>query len=216
MGAGPDRGLSIKPPMLPMSKGFGLPSNLPAELLGRRPDVVASRLRVEAAAQRIDQAKAGFYPNVDLRALVGLESLGLHNLLLGGSSFGAVGPAVSLPVFDGGRLRAQYRGAETDYAEAVAIYDGTLTQALREVADASASSRALSTRLERSRAAEADARTAWTIAGNRYRGGLATYLDVLTAEDALIQSHREVALLEARAFTLDIALIRALGGGYHS
>lgn len=216
MGAGPDRGLAIARPTLPISKTFGLPSNLPAELLGRRPDVVAARFRVEAAAKRIDQAEAGFYPNVNLMGLIGFQSLGINNLLLDNSSFGAVGPAISLPIFDGGRLRANYRGAEADYAEAVAFYDGTLTQSLREVADAAASSRALSIRLEHSRAAEADARKAWMIASNRYRGGLGTYLDVLSAEDALIQSHRAVALLEARAFTLDIALIRALGGGYKS
>jgi NodT family efflux transporter outer membrane factor (OMF) lipoprotein len=216
MGAGPDRGLAIVRPTLPMNKSFGLPSNLPAELLGRRPDVVAARFRVEAAAKGIDRAEAGFYPNVNLMALIGFQSLGLNNLLLSDSRFGVAGPAISLPLFDGGRLRAQYRGAEADYAEAVAAYDGTLTNALREVADTAASSRALTTRLERSRAAEADARKAWSIASNRYRGGLATYLDVLTAEDALIQSRRTVASLEARAFTLDIALIRSLGGGYHS
>ncbi len=216
MGAGPDRGLAINRPLLPPPTSFGLPSSLPVELLGRRPDVVAARFRVEAAAQHIKQAKAGFYPNVDLMALIGYQSLGLSNLFLSGSRIGAVGPAVSLPIFDGGRLRAQYRGAEADYDEAVASYDGALTQALREVADAAASSRALDTRLERSRAAEADAETAWTIANNRYRGGLATYLDVLTAEDALIETRRTVASLEARAFTLDIALIRALGGGYRT
>jgi NodT family efflux transporter outer membrane factor (OMF) lipoprotein len=216
MGAGPDRGLAIERPILPANRDFGLPASLPAELLGRRPDVVAARYRVEAAAQGIHQAKAGFYPNVDLRALVGFQSLGLSNLFLSDSTVGAVGPAVSLPIFDGGRLRAQYRGAEAEYAEAAAFYDGTLTQALREVADAAASSRALATRLDRARAAEADARAAWTIASNRYRGGLATYLDVLTAEDALIAARRNVAALEARAFTLDVALIRALGGGYRS
>jgi NodT family efflux transporter outer membrane factor (OMF) lipoprotein len=216
MGAGPDRGLAIKPPMLPMNKAFGLPSSLPADLLGRRPDVVAARFRVEAASHGIERAEASFYPNVDLRALIGFQSLGVSNLFLSGSTFGAVGPAVSLPIFDGGRLRAQYRGAEADYTEAVAAYDGALTQALREVADAAASSRALAVRLERSHAAEADARAAWTTANDRYRGGLATYLDVLTAEDALIEARRAVAALEARAFTLDVALIRALGGGYRA
>lgn len=215
MGAGPDRGLAIKRPQLPLTLPFGLPSHLPADLLGRRPDVVAARFLVEAAAQRINQARAGFYPNVDLKAIIGIQSVGIGNLLHSGSDFGVVGPAVSLPIFDGGRLRAQYRGAEAAYAESVASYDGVLTQALREVADTAASSRALATRFERSRTAEADARTAWSIANNRYRGGLATYLDVLSAEDALIESRRAVAILEARAFTLDVALIRALGGGYH-
>lgn len=214
MGAGPDRGLAIQRPGLPATKGFGLPERLPVELLGRRPDVVAARYRAEAAAERIKQAKAGFYPNVDLKAVIGVQSLGISNLFTSSAGYGAVGPAISLPIFDGGRLRARYRGAEADYAEAVASYDGTLTAALREVADVAASSRALGTRLEYSRAAEAQARAAWTIASNRYRGGLSTYLDVLTAEDALISARRQVAGLNARAFTLDIALIRALGGGY--
>jgi len=214
IGAGPDRGLAIKRPSLPMNKGFGLPSSLPAELLGRRPDIVAARFRVEASMGRIDQAAADFYPNINLLGLIGLQSLGVDNLLLAGSGFGVIGPTLSLPIFDGERLRAQYRGAEAGFAEAVAVYNGTLTQALREVADAAASSRALAIRLKHCRAAEAEARAAWKIANNRYQGGLGNYLDVLTAEDALIQSHRVVASLEARAFTLDIALIRALGGGY--
>lgn len=216
MGAGPDRGLAIERPALPMDKVFGLPENLSAELLGRRPDVVAARFRVEAATKDIDRAKAEFYPNINLMALIGFQSLGLNNLLLAHSQFGSAGPAFSLPIFDGGHLRAQYRGAEADYAEAVAVYDGTLTQALREVADAAVSRRALSGRLNKSRAAEAAARTAWTIATNRYRGGLGTYLDVLSAENAFIQSSRQVTALEARSITLHIALIRALGGGYHS
>src|SRR5579871_3127369 len=115
MGAGPDRGLAIERPTLPTDKDFGLPARLPAELLGRRPDVVAARYRVEAAAQGIKQEKAAFYPNVDLKALVGFQSLGLSNLFLSDSTVAAVGPAISLPIFDGGRLRAQYRGAEADY-----------------------------------------------------------------------------------------------------
>jgi len=214
MGEGPDRGLAIERPKLPATKGFGLPEHLPAALLGRRPDILAARCRVEAAAQNIKVAKASFYPNVDLKAVIGLQSLGLSNLLMSNAGFGAVGPAISLPIFDGGRLRARYRGAEADYAEAVAAYDGALTEALREVADTAASSRALATRLDYSRAAEAQARSAWGIASNRYRGGLSTYLDVLTAEDALITARRQVANLNARAFMLDVALIRALGGGY--
>ncbi|WP_166795060.1 TolC family protein, partial [Pseudomonas aeruginosa] len=127
-----------------------------------------------------------------------------------------VGPAISLPVFDGGRLRGQYRAAETDYQAAVAQYDGALTQALRDVADAAASSRALDLRLDHAQEAERAANAAWIVANNRYRGGLATYLDVLAAEDALISARRSVASLKTRALALDIALIRALGGGYRS
>jgi NodT family efflux transporter outer membrane factor (OMF) lipoprotein len=216
MGAGPDRGLAIQRPMVILTDNLGLPSNVPAGLLGRRADVAAARLRTEAAASRIKQAKAGFYPNINLVGMIGAQSLGLGNLFNSGSDYGAVGPAISLPFFQGGRLKAEHRGAEADYAAAVAHYDGTLTQALREVADVTTSVRALDARLDRVLAAEAHAEAAWKVANNRYVGGLATYLDVLTAEDTLVASRRSVAQLQSRAFTLHVTLIRALGGGFHA
>lgn len=216
MGAGPDRGLTIQRPTIILTDNLGLPRNVPAGLLGRRADVVAARLRTEAAASRIKQAKAGFYPNINLVGMIGAQALGLGNLFSSGSDYGSVGPAISLPIFQGGRLKAEHRGAEADYAAAVAHYDGTLTQALREVADATTSARALDARLDRALAAEAHAEAAWKVANHRYAGGLATYLDVLTAEDALVASRRSVAQLQSRAFTLHVTLVRALGGGFHA
>jgi NodT family efflux transporter outer membrane factor (OMF) lipoprotein len=216
MGAGPDRGLAIQRPMIILADNLGLPRNVPAGLLGRRADVTAARLRTEAAASRIKQAKAGFYPNVNLVGMIGVQSLGLGNLFNSGSDYGSVGPAISLPIFNGGRLKAEHRGAEADYAAAVANYDGTLTLALREVADVTTSVRALDERLGRALEAEAHAEAAWNVANNRYAGGLATYLDVLSAEDALVASRRAVAQHQTRAFTLHVALVRALGGGFHA
>ncbi|WP_044559790.1 efflux transporter outer membrane subunit [Azospirillum sp. B4] len=214
IGAGPDRGLAIQPPAHARLKAFGLPTSLAADLLGRRPDVVAARLKVEAEAKRIDVAKASFYPNVNLSAYFGLQTLGLNALTKSGATIGSVGPAVSLPLFDGGSLAAQYRGARADYDAAVADYDNTVAKALQDVADAAVSTRALETRLAHARDALAAAGDAHRIATARYEGKLSTYLDVLTAEDTLIADRRALADLEARAFTLDIALIRALGGGY--
>ncbi|TWB25276.1 efflux transporter outer membrane subunit [Nitrospirillum bahiense] len=216
MGAGPDRGLSIQPPAGARLKAFGLPVNLAADLLGRRPDVVAARLTAEAAAKRIAVAKAAFYPNVNLAAYFGVQTLGLNALTKSGATIGSVGPAVSLPLFEGGALAAQYRGARADYDAAVADYDGTVAKALQDVADAAASARALETRLTHARDALAAATDAHRIATARYEGKLSTYLDVLTAEDTLITDRRALADLQARAFTLDIALIRALGGGYQA
>ncbi|ASG22046.1 efflux transporter outer membrane subunit [Nitrospirillum viridazoti] len=216
MGAGPDRGLSIQPPAGAGLKAFGLPANLAADLLGRRPDVVAARLTVEAAAKRITVAKAAFYPNVNLAAYFGVQTLGLNALTKSGATIGSVGPAVSLPLFEGGALAAQYRGARADYDAAVADYDGTVAKALQDVADAATSARALETRLTHARDALAAATDAHRIATARYEGKLSTYLDVLTAEDTLITDRRALADLQARAFTLDIALIRALGGGYQA
>jgi NodT family efflux transporter outer membrane factor (OMF) lipoprotein len=216
IGAGPDRGLSIERPTVVAQKEFGLPANLPANLIGRRPDIVAARLRTEAAASSIKVARTAFYPNVSLNGLAGVQSIGLDALTKPGSDFGFIGPAITLPIFSGGQLTGRYRAAEAEYRTAVAQYDGVLTQALRETADVIASHRALQRRLDRATEAARAAASAWTIAKNRYRGGLGTYLDVLAAEDALIVARRNAAILHTRAFALDVALIRALGGGFHS
>jgi len=214
LGTGPDRGLAITRPTAQFPGSQGLPQNLALELLGRRPDIIAARSRTEAAARRIDQAKAGFYPSVNLLGFAGLQSLGIHNLTESGSGVGSVGPAISLPIFNTERLQGQLRGAHAEYEAAVATYNATLSEALREVADAATSRRALDGELAASRAAVAAAAEAHQIVSGRYQGALATYLDVLTAEDQLITAQRAEAELETRALILDVALVRALGGGF--
>ena len=214
MGAGPDRGLVIARPTVNLTQSFALPSNLAAELIGRRPDVDAARMRAEGASRRIDQAKAAYYPNVNLAAFIGVQSLGVDALTREGSSIGSAGPAISLPIFNAGRLRGQLHGAEADYAEAVANYDRTVAQALQDVADAATSQKALAGQITRTTEAVDAAREAWRVQNNRYSGGLATYIEVLTAEDYLLSNLRTQSDLQSRAFTIDVALVRALGGGY--
>ncbi|ATQ43315.1 efflux transporter outer membrane subunit [Caulobacter mirabilis] len=214
LGAGPDRGLAIVRPARAAPTTFGLPANLAADLLGRRPDLQAARLRAEAAGKRIDVARAAFYPNVNLAAFIGVQSLGLDMLTESGSDVGQAGLALSLPIFQGGRLSGAYRGARADYDAAVAAYNETLIQALREVSDAAASERGLTTRLSAARDAQAKGEEAYRIAKLRYEGGLDNYTVVLGAENALIQQRRTTANLESRALTLDAALARALGGGF--
>ncbi len=216
LGAGPDRGLAIVRPTAQFAGSQGLPANLASELLGRRPDIIAARLRTEAAARRIDEKKAGFYPSVNLVALIGVQSLGIHNLTQSGSDVGSAGTAVSLPIFNTQRLQGQLRGARAEYDASVAAYNSTLTNALRQVADAETSRKSLDGELAASRAAVAAAAEAHQIISNRYQGELATYLDVLTAEDALISARRSEAELETRALILDVSLVRALGGGFSS
>lgn len=214
LGAGPDRGLDIARPAVNLAKQFALPEQLPVQLLGRRPDVIAARMRAEAAAKRIDQARASFYPNVNLTAFIGVQSLGLDMLTENGSSIGAVGPAISLPIFTGGKLRGQLHSAGAEHAEAVANYDRAVVQALQEVADAAVSQRALGAQIAKADTAVDAAREAWRIQNNRYSGGLSTYLDVLSAEDYLLSNTRLQSDLHSRSFALDVALVRALGGGY--
>lgn len=212
-GAGPDCGLSIARPTIAVPP-VGLPANAGIDLIGRRPDIVAARLRAEAAAKRIKVARADFYPNVNLGAVIGIQSLGLGRLIDTGSTYGNAGPAFSLPIFDDGRLSGRYAAARADYDAAVARYNATLIAALRETADAVASQRALDARLAEQRASLASARDASRIAALRYAGGLSTQLGVLTANDFELTARRAVADLEARRIALDVALIRALGGGY--
>ena len=214
VGAGPDRGLQIERPSAAAVKPFGLPDRIQAELLGRRPDVIAARLRAEAAVSRTRQAKAAFYPNLNLSVLGAGAALDLTAISATSLALGTVGPAISLPIFEGGKLEAQYKGARADHEAAVAEYDRTVAGAFQDVADVAVSERALSRRLALSREALAAAESARQIALARYQGGLSTYLDVLRAEDLLISSRRAVADLQTRAFALDVALVRALGGGF--
>lgn len=214
LGTGPARGQQIELPSEPQLRSFGLPGDLGIEIVGRRPDIVAARLRTEAFASRIKVAKADFYPNVRLSGLIGLQALGIGDLFSGDSTFGSVGPAISLPIFSGGRIEGAYRGARADYDASVAAYNQTLVQAIREVADVSASQRALTSRMSETRSALAASQRAYDLIQARYRGGLAPYFEVLSAEDALNANRRAVADLEASAFTLDVALVRALGGGF--
>ncbi len=216
MGAGPDRGLTIARPSANLAKPQGLPATLRADLIGRRPDLTAARLRAEAAAKRTDAARAEFYPNVNLTAYLGVQSLGLSWLTRSGSDIGGVGPAISLPLFRGGALQGNYRIARADYDAAVASYNQTLVQALRDVADVLAQEKELDPQLQQRRLALKTAEQAYQVMQNRYQGGLSSYLDVLNAEDSVINARRAAASLETRLFFLYVNLVKALGGGYQA
>lgn len=232
IGAGPDRGLSIQRPRLENLAARGLPADITTNLVARRPDIAAALARAEAAAKRVKVARADFYPAIRLSALIGIQSLGYNTdsnflaptstgprpftdtLFSKDSLFGSVGPAISLPIFHGGAIRARYRGARGAYDEAVAIYDKTVIGAYQEVADAVTGRRNMERRLAAAREALTASEEAYAIARKRYDGGLFTFLDVLNVEDQMLATRQSLAELEASAFTIDIALIRALGGGF--
>lgn len=214
MGAGPDRGHDIKRPAVAHFKGFGLPKSLQLDLISRRPDIAAAKARAEAAADDIKVARTEFYPDIDLAATFGYTSLGLNYLTDRGSQFGTFGPAIHLPIFEGGKLTGNYTRARGEYDAAVAQYNSAMTKALQDIADVAVSERALQGRLEKTREAVRAAEQAHKVAQDRYRGGLSTYLDVLNAEDLLINTRKANADLTSRVFTLDVALVKALGGGF--
>ena len=214
LGAGPDRGLAITPPHLTPLGGHELPSGVTTELMARRGDIVAARSRVEAAASRVKVARADFYPSLRVNGLVGLQAIGLSSLFTAGSTYGTVGPAISLPLFHGGALRGAYRGARADYDLAVADYDRTVLGAYQQVADAVTNRSLLARQLVEARAAASASEEANAIADARYRGGLSNYLSALTVEDRVLQAREALVMAEAAYRSADIALIRALGGGF--
>ncbi|MCW5650225.1 MAG: efflux transporter outer membrane subunit [Ramlibacter sp.] len=189
---------------------------LPADLLGRRADITAARWRVEAATRDVDSARAQFYPNINLTAFAGFSSIGLGRLLEAGSQQWGVGPALRLPIFDGGRLRANLRGKTADLDAAIESYNATLVEAVHEVADQLASAGSITRQQAEQRAASEAAEGAYDIAVQRYKAGLGNYLNVLTAESGVLNQRRLAVDLTARALDTRINLMRALGGGYQA
>ncbi len=195
-------------------QAVALPARVPADLIGRRADITAARWRIEAASSDIRGAKAQFYPNVNLTAFVGLSSIGLDKLIQSGSEQYGVGPALRLPIFDAGRLRANLRIKSADFDAAVDSYNSAVIDAVREVADQIASLRSIARQRAEQGQAQAAAESAYDLATQRYQAGLGTYLTVLNAEATVLTQRRLAADLKARALDRQIALARALGGGY--
>lgn len=216
LSAQPPDALAALEASLPAAPAAEVPAEVPADLLGRRADVAAARWRIEASIGARDETAARFYPNVNLAAFVGLSSLGLSRWLDSGSLTWGVDPAVRLPVFDAGRLRAELRGRTAGIDEAVHAYNAAIAEAAREVADHVASLRALARRDREQRESLAASEDAHALALQRYRSGLATYLDVRSAQLGVIAERRLVADLAARGAELHAGLARALGGGYQA
>jgi len=212
-GQGPDA-LDGWAPHLATVSVTPLPSAVPADLLGRRADVAAARWRVEAATSDLQAAKAQFYPSINLVAFAGFSSIGLGQLLEAGSRQVGVGPAVRLPIFDAGRLRANYKGRAVDVDGAVQAYNVAVLDAVRETADALSSVQSVVRQQREQDLALASAESAYELALQRYRAGLGSYLTVLNVETNVLAQRRAGNELKARALDTQALLVRALGGGY--
>ncbi len=214
MGEGPDRGLAIARPALGAGDEVRLPDNLPADLVSRRPDIVAARWRVDAITHEVKEAKAEFYPDINLSAAIGLDAFGFGRFLTAASRTASVGPAVHLPIFDAGELRAQLRGRYADFDDAVATYNQTLVSALSNVATQLAQIRSSEVQLGDAQTAQQNAREADDLAIMQYKGGLTNQLTVLNADMNTLQADQAVANLLMDRRDQQIALASALGGGY--
>ena len=212
-GQAPDA-LATLTPQLAALQPTAVPEALGADLLGRRPDVVAARWRVEAATQGVKVARTEFYPNINIGAFIGLNALGLDNLFNAGSRQMGVTPALRLPIFDGGRLRAQLGGKQAELDAAIAQYNGAVLDAVKEAGDAMASIQSLTRQQALQDEAVASAEKAYRFAQERYRAGLGNYLVVLSTESQVLAQRRLAVDLRARQLDTRLVLMKALGGGW--
>jgi NodT family efflux transporter outer membrane factor (OMF) lipoprotein len=214
VGAGPDRGLTISRPTLGVGDEVRLPDNLRADLMSRRPNIVAARWRVDAFTHEIKEAKAEFYPDINLSAAIGLDAFGFGRFLTAASRTASAGPAIHLPIFDAGALRAQLKGRYAEFDFAVASYNQTLITALTDVATQLAQIRSSDTQLVDAQAAQQAAQSADALALTQYKAGLTNQLTVLNADMNALTADQAVANLKMNRRDQQIALASALGGGY--
>ena len=202
----PRAGLRDAPPQVPVE--------LPSDLLERRPDVAAAERRVAAANAQIGVAMAAYFPSLTVNASAGFESGTLSKLLSLPSRFWSVGPALMETLFDGGRRRAVTAQARASYDAAVAAYRENVLTALQEVEDNLAALRVLEAEATQEDLAVAAAERSLELARTRYTGGIASYLEVITAQNAALTAERASVEIRVRRMTASVSLIRALGGGW--
>jgi NodT family efflux transporter outer membrane factor (OMF) lipoprotein len=214
-GKGPGEAVATQRPVLSLQTQVSLPSALPAQLLGQRPDVVASRWEVAAQARGIEVAHAGFYPDIDLSGSLGYMATGggMLEFLTGRKLTYKVGPAISLPIFDGGRLRAELGQAAAGYDLAVAQYNQTLVMALKNVSDQLIRRESMDKQQQFAAQSVASAQKTYDIAMIAYRRGLTDYLNVLNAQTLLFRQQQVQQQVEAARLTVYAGLVVALGGG---
>lgn len=213
-GRGADYYAGITDPVLALDTTLPVPSALPADLLGRRPDILAARARIEAADAGRKVARADFYPDVDLKAFVGVSALGLGALFTGGAATYGAGPALHLPIFEGGRLKANYKGAVAGIDEAVANYNGLVVGAVRETADALSAIATNGADAAEQHKVVAGLSETVRLDKVRLRTGLGAQLDVLDSGDRLLSANQREVDLAADGAAARIRLLVAVGGSF--
>jgi len=214
VGRGADFYATLQPPVLDVTHSIALPSVIPANLLGRRPDIRAARARVESASAARRAARAAFFPNINLIALAGFQSLGLSNLFTSGSATYGGGAAISLPIFQGGQLSANFAGATARRDVTVADYDTAVLRAVQEVADAISQLRTAETEAADQRAVVQGLEATVKLDRIRLTTGLGSQLDVLSSGDRLLTAQQAAVNIAAAGATARVRLFAALGGGF--
>lgn len=198
--------LTVAPPVVP--------AGVPSQLLERRPDIAGAERRAAAANAQIGVARAAYYPNVSLTGTGGFESANGGTLLQGPSALWSLGASASELLFDAGRRHAINEQAKAAYEEQVANYRQSVLNAFQEVEDNLSALRILDQETGTQLAAVNAAKRSLQISTHRYKGGVTTYLEVLTAQSAQLANERTQADITTRQFVASVQLIRALGGGW--
>jgi NodT family efflux transporter outer membrane factor (OMF) lipoprotein len=191
-----------------------IPVGIPSQLLERRPDIAASERQVAAANEQIGIAKAAFYPDLVIAAQGGLQAGSIVNWFTWPSRFWSVGPQLAQTIFDGGQRRAQVNISQAAYDAMVASYRQTSLTAFQEVEDNLAALRVLEQEAAKQHEATQSAEISQQLEMNRYKGGLVTYLDVITAQSIALSNERTEVSLMQRRMDASVQLVRALGGGW--
>ena len=200
------RELTVQPPTLN--------AGLPSDLLERRPDIAEAEREMAVANAQIGIAKAAYYPSFNLFANGGWQAADIANLASIQSTFWAIGANVAESIFTGGARRAQVQFAQAGYDATVANYRGTVLQAFREVQDSLTGLTILDQAFQSQQQAVDASRRNLDIATNRYKGGLVSYLDVVTAQQTLLTNEQELAILQGQKLVTSVLLVKALGGGW--
>ena len=213
-GRGADAYDKIGRPQITPDATLPLPSELTLDLLSRRPDILAAKARVEAATAGRAAAKAAFYPDISLKAFVGLQAVGLDKLTDSGSTIYGAGPALHLPIFDSQRLKAGYIGATAELDGAVASYNETLLKAIRDVADQLSRYESLKRQLVETNQVSTATEAAYKLAQDRYKAGLSSQLAVLNAETQVFNSRRDLVSLNTQLLITRVTLLLTFGGSF--
>jgi len=193
-----------------------VPIGVPSQLLERRPDIAAAERRMAAANEQIGIARIAFFPQLLISASGGLEGSSIVNWFNWPSRFWAVGPQMLETLFDAGRRRAQVEQAQAAYDATVATYRQTALSAFQEVEDNLSTLRILEQELAKQREATASAENSLELSVNRYKGGLVTYLEVVTAQSIALSNERTEVDLLRRRMDATVLLVKALGGGWET
>jgi len=204
----PARPLDVTPPPVPLG--------VPSDLLERRPDVATAERQMAYENALVGVATAAFYPQLTISGGGGLQSTDITNLFSGPSAIWALGGDLLQPIFQGGRLRANLAATKSAYDESVANYRETVLTAFQQVEDGLSGLNSLSQADTTQNAAVADARRALELANNRYVGGVTSYLDVITAQSALLTNERLATQLLGQQMVTSVYLVKALGGGWEA